>query len=189
MLIGDLKMSALTNDHEGWILCDGRSLPVASYPHLYDAIGYNFGGSGSFFNIPNTAGRVLGNVGQAYSGATEWTMGLSAGAEAYFIDISHMPTHNHGGFTGISGAHTHIVPIPNDSGGNSGGQGLDADNGTGTSNISTISNGAHAHTIADQGLGAIHPTLQPTIYIGNTFIYGGRLFRRARDGTIVYFAK
>ena len=181
MLIGDLKMSALTNDHEGWILCDGRSLPVASYPHLYDAIGYNFGGSGSFFNIPNTAGRVLGNVGQAYSGATEWTMGLSAGAEAYLIDISHMPDHSHGGLTGSVGG---VVT----------GTGSQVVSTTITFNnqatvVNSVNTASHAHTINSEGGGLPHPTLQPTMYIGNTFIYGGRLFRRARDGTIVYFAK
>ena len=173
-------MSALTNDHEGWILCDGRSLPVASYPHLYDAIGYNFGGSGSFFNIPNTAGRVLGNVGQAYSGATEWTMGLSAGAETYLIDISHMPAHDHSGNTGsVGGVVTGTGSISVS----------DVTEFGSTSVINSVNTTSHTHTIEEQGGNVPHPTLQPTIYIGNTFIYGGRLFRRARDGTIIYFAK
>jgi hypothetical protein len=130
-------------------------------------------------------------------------MGLSAGAEGYFIDISHMPSHNHGGLTGVSGEHTHSSNATGPSGT---GYGLIYQDGTDTMNASvndgtepnlftssialTIDpSGAHAHTIASQGGNVIHPTLQPTIYIGNTFIYGGRLFRRARDGTIIYFAK
>jgi hypothetical protein len=41
-----------------WIICDGRSLDKNDYPELFLAIGYNFGGSGDDFNIPDLRGRV-----------------------------------------------------------------------------------------------------------------------------------
>ncbi len=61
--VGDMKMSAVTEDHLGWLVCNGRSLNVADWRFLFNAIGYQFGGSGATFNLPNPAGRVLGSVG------------------------------------------------------------------------------------------------------------------------------
>ena len=43
----------------GWLLCDGRSVPVASYPALFNVIGYIYGGSGSNFNLPDYRGYFL----------------------------------------------------------------------------------------------------------------------------------
>ena len=44
---------ALTNLPPGRLNCDGSSLLVASYPRLFAAIGYTWGGSGANFNLPN----------------------------------------------------------------------------------------------------------------------------------------
>jgi hypothetical protein len=43
----------------GFLYCDGSSLAVADYPELHTAIGYNYGGSGANFNIPDMRGRFL----------------------------------------------------------------------------------------------------------------------------------
>ena len=40
----------------GWALCNGASLSASQYSALFNLIGYNFGGSGSSFNIPNLQG-------------------------------------------------------------------------------------------------------------------------------------
>jgi hypothetical protein len=37
----------------GWLLCDGASVLKATYPDLFDAIGYDYGGSGTNFNLPD----------------------------------------------------------------------------------------------------------------------------------------
>lgn len=42
----------------GWIVCDGNSYATASYPSLFGAIGYIYGGSGSNFNVPNLVDRA-----------------------------------------------------------------------------------------------------------------------------------
>lgn len=55
----------------GYLLCDGSSYNVATYPDLFSAIGYTFGGSGSSFNVPNLAGVfVRGTGSQIISGTT-----------------------------------------------------------------------------------------------------------------------
>lgn len=58
---------------DGWLLCNGASLAKASYPDLFTAIGYTWGGSGNTFYLPNYNGRhILGttyanNVGSTVS--------------------------------------------------------------------------------------------------------------------------
>lgn len=58
---------------QGWLLCNGASLAKASYPDLFTAIGYTWGGSGNTFYLPNYNGRhILGtnyanNVGSTVS--------------------------------------------------------------------------------------------------------------------------
>lgn len=58
---------------DGWLLCNGASLAKASYPDLFNAIGYTWGGSGNTFYLPNYNGRhILGttyanNVGSTVS--------------------------------------------------------------------------------------------------------------------------
>lgn len=48
---------------DGWLLCNGAALAKASYPDLFTAIGYTWGGYGNTFYLPNYSGRhVLGTV-------------------------------------------------------------------------------------------------------------------------------
>ena len=84
---------------DGWLLCNGASLAKASYPDLFTAIGYTWGGSGNTFYLPNYNGRhILGttyanNVGSTVSAglpditgtADDITIGLRS-------DISPQPT-------------------------------------------------------------------------------------------------
>lgn len=47
----------------GWLLCDGSSYAVSSYPKLHAVIGDSFGGDGgSNFNVPDMRGRFLRGV-------------------------------------------------------------------------------------------------------------------------------
>lgn len=58
---------------DGWLLCNGAALAKASYPDLFNAIGYTWGGYGDTFSLPNYNGRhILGttyanNVGSTVS--------------------------------------------------------------------------------------------------------------------------
>lgn len=48
-------------ESQGWMLCDGRSLGVASYPELHAVLGFLYGeaGSGAEFRIPDYRGAFL----------------------------------------------------------------------------------------------------------------------------------
>ena len=58
---------------DGWLLCNGASLAKASYPDLFTAIGYTWGGYGDTFYLPNYNGRHIlvttyaNNVGSTVS--------------------------------------------------------------------------------------------------------------------------
>jgi microcystin-dependent protein len=41
----------------GWLLCDGASYSQGQYPELFQAIGTNFGGNATNFNVPDLRGR------------------------------------------------------------------------------------------------------------------------------------
>lgn len=198
--VGDIKMSGVGVDHIGWLLCDGRELSVATYFYLHQVIGYSFGGSDLSFNLPNASGRVPGMIGQSVG--KDWAMGDLSGEEQHTLVIAEMPAHNHGtnasntqignGLTGISGEHVHTAT---DSGhthsyfNQSNDQSVNvlttqetaADQsdtgqttGTGYANITVAPNGSHRHTIATQGGSQPHNNMQPTIFVGNMFIYCGK---------------
>lgn len=60
-----------------WLLCNGSEVSKNTYPTLFDAIGYTYGGGGNIFNLPDLRGRTavgLGtNISVASLGSNEGT--------------------------------------------------------------------------------------------------------------------
>lgn len=154
-LIGDLKYSARSNDHLGWLVCNGRTLQRADYPALFEVVGTSFGSTnGNNFIIPDFRGRVAGGVGQG-SSLTNRALGAAVGAETHTLTVNEMPAHDHGGSTGtVAGSGSETV---------AGGGGAVVGNEVGT----------HAHTISSQGGGQAHNNMQPTLFGGAYFIFTG----------------
>ena len=102
----------------GWILCDGSSVATATYPDLFTAIGYAYGGAGANFNLPDMVGVF------AKGSATQTAS--TGGANSLTLTESQMPTHNHsindsghihevgGAYTGGSGFSTSGTNYRND---------------------------------------------------------------------------
>lgn len=222
--VGDLKMSAVTVDHLGWLLCDGRPLLVSEWRFLFNIIGYQFGGSGNTFWLPDARGRVAGAVNQG-PGLTNRPLGTTVGTETHTLTIAEIPAHKHGsvdvsgntngdGSTTINGAHNHTGST-----GNAGIHSHDAsdlghthgyfnqpnqhevavsltttdtaDNinvnqntnigyaniiveSAGDHNHTISTDGNHAHTMGSTGGGDAHNNMQPTLFMGNQFIYSGK---------------
>jgi microcystin-dependent protein len=176
----------------GWMACDGRSLSVSDYNLLFQVVGYKFGGSGNQFMLPDMGGRVPGAIGTS-TGAT-WGLGDISGEETHTLTIDEMPAHKHGsadvtgntngdGITDLSGAHTHSGTTdpagyaPSIASPATSLTTMDvADNG-GT-HVHTFTTGEpsvlHHHKIGSTGGGAAHNNMQPTLFLGNMFIYSGR---------------
>jgi len=88
--------------------CTGQSLPIAQYQALYSLISTIYGGSGQVsFNLPNLQGRAVigqGTLSDAY-GNHAFQVGQTGGAMQTPLNITQLPSHNHGAtFTPSGGA-------------------------------------------------------------------------------------
>lgn len=99
----------------GYLICDGRSVTVAAYPELYAAIGNNWGGDGTNFNLPDLRGQFLrgqdGGVGvdpDRASRTAKSTGGNTGDAVGSYQ-------------TDIFGSHTHTTGVANQSSVSTGG--------------------------------------------------------------------
>jgi microcystin-dependent protein len=189
--VGDTKLSLVGADHLGWLLCDGRTLNISDYYYLHEVIGTTYGSNASTtFNLPNPAGRVLGVIGSGL-GLTPRVAGSNVGAETHTLTIAEMPTHNHPGSsnntatTGVTDpGHNHsYVNQPNHTG-VSGAAVLTTDVAdnvnvgatTGTTSV-VLTDPGHTHTLvmSNQGGSNAHNNMQPTLFIGNMFIFSGKI--------------
>jgi len=164
--IADLKFSAHQYDHHGWLICDGRSLSRTDYAELYEIIGIQFGANdGATFKIPDMRGRVAGGIGDGPT-TTNRLLGTAVGEETHTLTVGEMPTHNH---DIIDPGHAHTyTKNTNDQNVLDGATETAADQEdlNGTTDISTT-----GITTATAGNSLPHNNMQPTLFIGNMFIY------------------
>ncbi len=167
--VGDYKFSARTANFHGWLKCDGSALNIEDYPQLYEVIGTSFGHNGAgTFRLPNCSGRVPAAIGTSTAG--NHTLGQSIGAETHTLTVNEMPSHNH---TINDPGHYHTGDTyrsGNQSTDNAFGTESAADTGVSTDNVDNAFTGI---TINNNGGGQAHNNMQPTIYIGSLFIFGG----------------
>lgn len=64
-VVGDIKASLQTSNHNGWLLCNGQAVSRTTYASLFSIIGTKFGsGNGSTtFNVPDYRGKFLRGLG------------------------------------------------------------------------------------------------------------------------------
>ena len=86
----------------GWLLCDGTSYPTATYPALFAAIGYAWGGAGANFSVPDMRGRTSIGAGTG-SGLTPRALAQLIGAEGHILAVSEIPA----GLTVTDPGHNH----------------------------------------------------------------------------------
>lgn len=154
--LGDMKFSMQSANHGGWILCNGQSLDTTVYSGLFAQIGYAFGGSGASFLAPDMRGRVPGAIGTG-SGLTARTLGQSIGEENHILTVAELA------------AHSHTFNPKSDS------------NTNGTTPATAIGVSTRSDTvpinnttfIQSTGSSDGHNTMQPTLFVGNYFIYSG----------------
>lgn len=58
-LVGTIAAFAFNFAPSQFVLCDGKSLPIAQYQQLYTYIGNRFGGDATSFNVPDLSGAKL----------------------------------------------------------------------------------------------------------------------------------
>ena len=82
------------NPPSGWLMCDGQSYGTASYPALFSAIGYSYGGSGASFNVPDCRGRATVGAG-AGPGLTNRGLTAKGGEENHVLSTAELAQHIH----------------------------------------------------------------------------------------------
>jgi len=182
--VGDTKMSMVNADHLGWLLCDGRSLEVSKFRILYNVIGNAYGGDNEHFNLPSPAGRVLGVIGSG-TNLTERLMGDTVGEETHQLIEDELPDMTKTTITNSGHIHSH------NANGGSPGYGLIYRDGSNTATVADSTAGepnvyatpialalntenAHTHTI-QIGDDQPHNNMQPTLFVGNMFVFSGKL--------------
>jgi len=161
---GDYKISSLNESHGFWQLCDGSLLDRRSYPELFEVLQYTFGSdkhTSSLFGLPRGANSVLGIRSDRHE------VGTVIGVEEFNMTLEHMPSHHHYMFSESrdTGSGPGVVREYRDDDDGSNSYSLEGD-----SNMSEITWG----TTSEAGRGVPFSLYQPTIYIGNLFIYAGR---------------
>lgn len=88
--IGDIRMFAGGYSPNGWALCDGQLLSIASYDALFSLIGTTYGGDGQTnFALPDLRGRVPMHMGPNN------TIGENQGTEEVTLAERNLPRHSH----------------------------------------------------------------------------------------------
>jgi microcystin-dependent protein len=79
----------------GWMLCQGQTLPISENDALFTLIGTTYGGDGQeTFNLPNLASRVPIHMGTGPDGTT-YQIGEAAGTESVTLTTQQIPIHTH----------------------------------------------------------------------------------------------
>lgn len=158
--VGDYKYSAIATDHGGWLLCDGRNVSTTTYSGLLNAISTAFGASppaGTFY-LPDARGGIVGATGQR-TGTSSWSMGNKPEPieETHLMTINEMPSHTHATRSTFSSSFGLSETRANNFGAGNSQQADDS----------------WARPTKATGGDARFNIMQPTLFIGNLFIYAG----------------
>ena len=165
-VVGDYKWSACNVSFHGWMKCDGSALSRTSYSALYNVIGTTYGSNNpSDFCLPDCQGRALFAAGQPNGGNIVYRdhnliQGERFGNQKHLLEISEMPSHTHAGLTN---------------------QQADTPESESVSSVSTfggaIVSGSNPRNLTfttdSRGGDVAHDIQNPSIVVGNVFLYSG----------------
>lgn len=88
-------MFAGTFAPNGWMLCQGQTLPISENDVLFTLIGTTYGGDGQeTFRLPDLQGRLPVHMG-ALPGGNTYVIGEAAGSEEVTLTMQQIPAHTH----------------------------------------------------------------------------------------------
>ncbi len=93
--VGEIRMFAGNFAPNGWMFCEGQTMPISENEVLFQLIGTTYGGDGEeTFNLPNLASRVPIHMGTGPDGVT-YQLGEMAGTEQETLTTNQIPNHTH----------------------------------------------------------------------------------------------
>jgi microcystin-dependent protein len=112
--IGEIRMVGFNFAPQGWALCQGQLLSIASNTALFSLLGTMYGGNGvQTFGLPDLRGRVPINFGQG-PGLPAYVQGQVGGQTAVTLLQNNLPAHTHLVAPQVSGANgTSSSPVNN----------------------------------------------------------------------------
>eukprot|EP01084_Bolivina_argentea_P061045 111566_1 len=165
--IGDLKVSIQTKSHGYWLLCDGSYINKNEYQMLFNIFGYTFGSHSeniSLFRLPNGKGKVIGIIDEL-----KYNIGDIMGNENIVLGINNMPQHDHfmvssndNGYRGgyLDGIYSYLADDWN------------VTNGL-KYQLKATNTMPNVFRSSNAGLGENVNVMQPTIFMGNLFVFAG----------------
>lgn len=93
--VGEIRMFAGNYAPNGWMFCQGQTLPISENEVLFQLIGTTYGGDGEeTFNLPNLQSRIPLHMGTGPDGTT-YQIGEMAGTEQETLSVQQIPVHTH----------------------------------------------------------------------------------------------
>ena len=93
--VGEIRMFGGNFPPNGWMFCEGQTLPISENETLFQLIGTTYGGDGQeTFNLPNLASRSPIHMGTGPDGTT-YQLGEMAGTEQETLTVQQIPIHSH----------------------------------------------------------------------------------------------
>ena len=94
--VGEIRMFGGNFAPNGWMFCEGQTLPIAENEVLFQLIGTTYGGDGEeTFNLPNLASRVPIHMGTNSGNGITYQLGEMAGVEQVTLTTQQIPQHTH----------------------------------------------------------------------------------------------
>lgn len=101
--VGEIRMFAGNFAPNGWMFCDGQTLPISENETLFQLIGTMYGGDGeSTFNLPNLQSRIPLHFGTGPDGVT-YQQAETGGVESVTLTTQQIPIHTHPMFCSSGG--------------------------------------------------------------------------------------
>jgi microcystin-dependent protein len=94
--VGEIRIFAGNFPPNGWMFCQGQSLPISENEVLFQLIGTTYGGDGEeTFMLPNLASRLPIHMGTDSATGTTFQIGEMAGVESVTLTTQQIPQHTH----------------------------------------------------------------------------------------------
>lgn len=87
--IGQIAFYAMNAVPAGWLQCNGSFVSKTTYPGLFNAIGYTYGGSGESFRLPDLRGEFIRGWDNGRGVDVGREIGTSQGDSTRLIDHRH----------------------------------------------------------------------------------------------------
>lgn len=92
--VGEIRMFAGNFAPNGWMMCQGQTLPISENDVLFTLLGTTYGGDGEeTFNLPNLQGRFP--IHQGTGAGSTYQLGETGGSESVTLTVQQIPSHSH----------------------------------------------------------------------------------------------